>query len=327
MKESLARIYQSIRNFLFSSVNKEFLVFLFFLALSSIFWLMMTLNETYEKDIPVPIRLTGVPRNAVMTGALPDTIRVTVRDKGYTLAAYLYGDRIHPLSMSFSAYANKKTGRGHIPTADIQKLLRGQLFGSSKIIGVKPDKLDFTYNYGLSKRVPIRVAGTVTPNSSYYLARTLFNPEMVTIYANQSLLDSITYVKTIPLRIVNFSDTVQRQVNLSPIAGVKMVPASVSVAFYPDILTEEDIEVPITAEGMPEGKVLRTFPSRATVRFTVGASSFRHVKPEQFSVVVDYKELADHPSEKCNIHLRTWPHNVRNARVTTPQVDYLIEQP
>lgn len=33
--------------------------FLFFLVLSGIFWLMMTLNETYEKELPVAVRLTG----------------------------------------------------------------------------------------------------------------------------------------------------------------------------------------------------------------------------------------------------------------------------
>ena len=37
-----------VRGFLFTLVNKEFLIFLFFLLLSGIFWLLMTLNETYE---------------------------------------------------------------------------------------------------------------------------------------------------------------------------------------------------------------------------------------------------------------------------------------
>ena len=41
----------TVRNFLFSRTNGEFLIFLFFLILSGIFWLLMTLNETYEKEI------------------------------------------------------------------------------------------------------------------------------------------------------------------------------------------------------------------------------------------------------------------------------------
>ena len=40
-----------IRSFLFSRANKEFLLFLFFLAISASFWLLMTLNENYEQEV------------------------------------------------------------------------------------------------------------------------------------------------------------------------------------------------------------------------------------------------------------------------------------
>ena len=52
---------------MFSQMNKQFLIFLFFLILSGMFWLMMTLNETYEKEICVPVRLVGQPKNVVVT--------------------------------------------------------------------------------------------------------------------------------------------------------------------------------------------------------------------------------------------------------------------
>ena len=78
---SVRNILKAVRNFLFSSLNKEFLIFLFFLALSGCFWLMMTLNETMEREYDIPVHLVGTPRNAVITGDLPDTVHVTVRDE------------------------------------------------------------------------------------------------------------------------------------------------------------------------------------------------------------------------------------------------------
>ena len=82
MNKRLTQIYKMVRNFLFSSANREFLTFFFFFILSSLFWLMMTLNENYEKEICVPVRLTNVPRNVVVTTEIEDSLRVTVRDKG-----------------------------------------------------------------------------------------------------------------------------------------------------------------------------------------------------------------------------------------------------
>ena len=140
------------------------------------------------------------------------------------------------------------------------------------------------------------------------------------------MLDSLRYVKTVPINIVNFGDTVIQTVALEKIKGVKIVPNIVRIGLYPDILTEESIEVPIKAINMPEGKVLRTFPSKVRVNFTVGASLFCHISAEQFSVVVDYNTLVANPSDKCAIVLKSSPHSVRNARLQINQVDYLIEQ-
>ena len=146
------------------------------------------------------------------------------------------------------------------------------------------------------------------------------------MYASKRVLDSLRFVKTVPINIVNFGDTVIQTVALEKIKGVKMVPDRVRIGLYPDIMTEESIDVPVGSINMPEGKVLRTFPSRVKVNFIVGASMFRNITADQFQVVIDYNELMEHPSDKCNIYLKASPHSVRSAKLSISQVDYLIEQ-
>lgn len=315
-----------VRNFLFSSANREFLTFFFFLVLSTIFWLMTALNETYEREIGVPAYLVNIPKNVVVTSDMEDTVRVTVRDKGFALLAYTYGEGIRPINVNFQSAITRQSGYGVVSSQELMKMINQRFSGSSKIVQMKPDRLDFHYNYGLSRQVSVKMSGHVVPGKSFYLARTRFWPEKVTVYGSKQALDSLRFVKTVPINITNFNDTVLRTVALETIKGVKIVPNTVRIGLYPDILTEENIEVPITAINMPEGKVLRTFPQRVTVNFIVGASMFRSISPEQFAVVVDYNEIIDHPSDKCSIHLRETPQGVRNARLKMTQVDYLIEE-
>lgn len=315
-----------VRNFLFSSANREFLTFFFFLVLSTIFWLMTALNETYEREIGVPAYLVNIPKNVVVTSDMEDTVRVTVRDKGFALLAYTYGEGIRPINVNFQSAITCQSGYGVVSSQELMKMINQRFSGSSKIVQVKPDRLDFHYNYGLSRQVSVKMSGHVVPGKSFYLARTRFWPEKVTVYGSKQALDSLRFVKTVPINITNFNDTVLRTVALETIKGVKIVPNTVRIGLYPDILTEENIEVSITAINMPEGKVLRTFPQRVTVNFIVGASMFRSISPEQFAVVVDYNEIIDHPSDKCSIHLRETPQGVRNARLKMTQVDYLIEE-
>ena len=320
------QIFKVVGNFLFSSLNKEFLIFLFFLLLSGAFWLMMALNETYEEELKVPVRLVGMPRNAVMTDEPADTVKVTVRDKGFTLVTYKYGHWFRPLTFKFATYANEDQGHGAIPAADIIKQVQSQLYGSSKLLSVKPEKLDFYFTYGASKKVPIRFRGKISTSKSYYLAHTEFSPMMVTAYANKKVLDELKYVEIEPFNYRNLQDTIRRNVRLQKIRGVKLVPSTVRLSVYPDVLTEESIEVPVSAVNMPAGMVLRTFPSRVTVRFTIGASQFRTIRPEQFNVVVDYQTLAENPSDKCTLQLRSVPSSVSKAKLELDKVDYLLEQ-
>ena len=74
---------------------------MFFLGLSGGFWLLATLNETYEKDFIVPIHLTNLPKDVVITSNDDDVVRVTLRDKGFTIMGYLYTERLRPIVLNF----------------------------------------------------------------------------------------------------------------------------------------------------------------------------------------------------------------------------------
>ncbi|MBR1688864.1 MAG: YbbR-like domain-containing protein [Prevotella sp.] len=322
----LRATYQVVRNFLFSIVNKEFLIFLFFLSLSGVFWLMMTLNETYEQEINITTRIANIPKNVVLTSDSTDTVRVTVSDKGWVLITYLYGERLRSVKLNFRNY-DRGNGAGLVSATEIRKLIEQQLDASSKIISIKPDKLEFFYNHGLRKRVPVHWTGRVIPEHLYFISRVAYSPDSVDVYASQEKLDSIRVVYTEPLNYVGFRDTLTVDCQLPKTRGVRYVPDRVKIGFFTDVLTEASIDgVPITCINMPAGKVLRTFPAKVKVNFVTGVSRYHSLRPEDFTIVVDYREIAQHPSEKCNIYLKSVPQGISRATLDVKQVDYLIEE-
>ncbi|MBQ5972066.1 MAG: YbbR-like domain-containing protein [Prevotella sp.] len=321
----IKRILKRMREVVFKMLNRNSLVFLFFLILSGAFWLSMTLDETTDREYPVAVALTGVPDNAVITTEMTDTIHLVLRDKGMTLMTYWLGKGIAPIVFNFSKYASSEHLKGTITTVDIQKAVTKNLHSSTKIVSMKPERLEFYFNYGQRKEVPVRLTGNMDPAGSYYLASTHVEPSTVAVYASQKLLDSLNSV-TAKLDITNYEDTVVQTVPLTKRTGMKCVPAEVKVTLCPDILTEQTIEVPVTAVGMPADKILRTFPAKVEVSFNVGASVFRFIHPEQFTVQADYNDIVANPSEKCTLKLIESPQTVRNAHLVNNQVDYLIEQ-
>ena len=318
-------MWQRLRDFVFSNANREFLVFLFFLCLSGIFWLSMTLNDTYEREFAIPVSVVDIPKNAVLTSEEVDTVKMTIRDKGIILVAYQYGEYLKRLRIPFKNYT-RNNGSGFIPASELQKLVYQQLVSSSKIIATKPEKIEFFYNYGTNKKVPVRWSGRVIPEELYFISRVDYMPDSVTVYASDEKLDSINMVYTETLNYANFRDTLSITCNLAKMKGVKVVPDRVKINFFTDVLTEESIEgVPIKGINLPEGKVLRTFPSKVNVSFVTGVSIYRNLRPEDFTVVADYNEIKRHPSEKCRIALKSVPQGISRARLDVTLVDYLIE--
>ena len=155
-----------VRSFLLSRANKEFLLFMFFLVISGGFWLLMTLNESYEQEVAFPIHITGVPKDIMLTSDEVDTVRVTIRDKGTQIIGYLFDESKRHLKVSFKSY-DRGHGTGFIPNTDLQKLIQQRLSQSAKIVSMKTDGLTIYYNTGASKRVPVRWTGRVMPEQMY----------------------------------------------------------------------------------------------------------------------------------------------------------------
>lgn len=321
----LSHISVIIRDFLFSTFNRDFLIFLFFLFLSTVYWIMSVLNDTMEREITMPVQLVNVPRNAIILDSAHVDVHVMVRDKGYTIAAYKYGDRMTPIKLPFGTYKVDKE-KCVVTAAELHKLISKQLYASTKVVSVKPQQgLTFVFNYGLNRRMPVKLAGSVRPADSYYLARVHFQPESVYVYASARKLDSIAAIYTTQQKIRNFTDTIQRKVTLQRIPGVKVMPEQVTMTLYPDIMVEATANVPVTAINVPEGCTLRTFPPQVQVHYVIGASQYKHIDVNTFEVVADYESTEDGTTPKCALRLIKAPRMARNPHLPTSQVDYLIE--
>ena len=319
-------IFKAIRLFLFSNMNKQLLVFVFFLFLSGIFWLIKTMNETYEKEVKIPIQVGNIPKNVVLTSTPVDTLRVTVRDKGWVILSYLHGDRLKTMNINFKAY-DRGHGRGSIPNGDIKRIVEQALELSSKTISIKPERLEFSYNYGEHKRVPVRWTGRIIPDQLYFISQVEYTPDSVDVYATQQKLDSISTIYTEALNYANFRDTLSIDCQLTHMNDVKVVPKQIHIKFYTDVLTEETMDgVPIQGINVPAGKVLRTFPPKVRIHFVAGADRIRSLCPDDFTVITDYNEIMDTNSEKCKIYLRSVPQGISRASLETKEVDYLIEE-
>lgn len=324
-KRAYLNATRNMKDFLLSAKSREFFIFLFFFLIAGGFWLLQTLNNDYETEFSIPVRLKNVPNNIVITSEPSTSLKLTVKDKGTALLNYKLSRKFFPVTLDFSDY-NGVNNHVRIYSTELQKKVQAQLNASTQLLSIKPDTLDYIYATGESKRVPIKLKGSVSAARMYYLSDTIFSPDSVLVYAPKKALDSITAAYTQPLSIDDISDTLNMQVSLNQWRGVKFVPSVVDLQLPVDIYTEKTVEVPIVGVNFPTDRILRTFPSKVKVTFQVGLSQFRQVTEEDFQIEVSYEELMKLGTDKYTIKIKSYPSIVNQLRVNPTEVDFLIEQ-
>ncbi|MDE6305700.1 MAG: hypothetical protein K2L90_03835, partial [Muribaculaceae bacterium] len=90
--DRIRRWISSANATLHSSRGKDYLVFLLFLCVSYVFWLLLTLNNEIQEDLEVPVELVEIPDSITLISEIPPSIAVSVRDKGSSLARYVWGN-------------------------------------------------------------------------------------------------------------------------------------------------------------------------------------------------------------------------------------------
>ena len=318
-------ISKKIKDFLLAKKSREFLIFLFFMFVSFSFWLLQVLNDDYETEYTVSLRMKDVPDNVVLTSELPSNMKITLKDRGTVLVNYSWGQGPLPLTLDFTEYSDKGN-QVRIPSMSLAKKISAQLSQSTKLVAIKPDTLEFIYTKGAAKTVPVKLCGTITPERQYYVSDTIFSPDSVRVYAPKAILDTITaaYTKTVDFEGV--SDTVRKRVSIAPVKGARFIPDYSDLTLKVDVYAEKTVDVPVVGVNFPHDKVLRTFPSKVKVTFQIGLSRFMEVGADDFQVVVDYNDLQNEGGDKCRLQLKEMPKGVNHVRVNPKEMDYIIEQ-
>ncbi len=324
------RIYKQFKEMLFGTKSHELLVFCFFLAVSFGFWLLQALNETLEREVQVNLDLKNVPPDVVIIDSLPSALSVVIHDRGLALARHSFSTLFHPnhLEIDFKKCETKKNeAEVYISAAEIRRMF-GQVFApTTSIQSYSPDTLRFSYNHGLSRTLPVRLAGSFKAQSQNYIQSIQIEPDSVRVFAPATMLDTMHSVYTEAFLIDGLHEAGSYHVGLHKQKLVKYDPKEISIKVNVGYYTEKTVRVPIIGLNFPADRKLRTFPAQANITFRVESGRYHQITAEDFVLATTYEELMDNTADsKLLLHLRTVPEGVSNVRISPFEVDYLIEQ-
>jgi hypothetical protein len=323
-KSRFAAFLGKIGDFLLKLIRGEFLVFLLFLGITFFFWWSNTMNQNYDTQMKIPLIVADVPDNIRITEQPARQITVSLSGKGTSLRKSGRRGEHKVLRVSNSVFSMSH-GHASLSTSRLRDSISAMLPASVQIRSISPDSLVYHYANQLSMMLPVEFGGTTESQDQFFMERIEFSPDSIRI----SVLESDTAVHRVIAesgQIQLSSDTIIRTVPLRRDPGVIYSQDEVVMTVLSQQYTEKSVEVPVTGVNFPHHMALKSFPSKAVVTFWVKMSEYDRVTAADFQVVVDYNDIAGSDASNARLRIYSQPANVRNVRLQTRTVDYLMER-
>ena len=316
----LSRIRERLKE---SPRTKSIMQYLTFVLISAVFWGFLTFNGDVQLDLEVPVEVS-LPANVHLLTKVPDTLTVTLRDKGYRFISYMFY-KSPKLTLRLSDY-NDGTNTFKIDQSHLKKALAAVLNKHATIVSVLPESLNIKFTDLPGKKVPIRADLSIEPRENYTHIGTLaLSQDSVMVFSDAKTLSEINEVYTYRVEEKDLTDTLRRNVTIAPINNAVVEPRSVDIVVPIEKLKPQTRKVKISVRNAPKGVKMLLFPSEVEVSFRAPVSRLKD--DNDITVVVDYSTIDfSHPSNMVEVAIGEAPATYQDFKIVPKNVEYIIEK-
>lgn len=303
--------------------TRSLLLYLLFVVISAIFWSFLTFNSNVKLDIEVPVKI-NMPRNVHLLSRMPDTLTVTVSDRGYRFFSYLFHSS-PSLTLRFSDY-NDGNGYFRVDQSHLKKALAGILNKHATIISVLPENINIRFTDLPGKKVPVKTDIIVEPRSDYTLYGALIqSQDSVLVFSDAKTLNEINEVYTYHVEEQDLTDTLRRKVTIAPISGAVIEPRAIDIMVPIEKLKSLTRTIKIVVRNAPPGLKMLLFPSDVDVTYS---SPVSRINDEAgITAVVDYNSVDfSSTSNKVKVQIGEVPAAYQDVKLSHDSVEYIIEK-
>lgn len=318
------RLWENIREKMQGSPRtRSILLYLLFVLISAVFWSFLTFNSDVKLDIEVPVKIS-TPGNVHLLSRVPDTLTVTVSDRGYRFFSYLF-HKTPTLTLRFGDY-NDGNGYFKVDQSHLKKALAGLLNKHANIVSVLPENINIRFTDLPGKKVPVKTDILIEPREDYTLYGALIqSQDSVLVFSDAKTLSEINEVYTYHVEELDLTDTLRRKVAIAPINGAVIEPRAINIMVPVEKLRSQTRTVKIAVRNAPAGLKMLLFPNDVEVTYRAPVSRIND--ETDITAVVDYHSVDfGSTSNKVKVQIGEVPAAYQDVKFSHDSVEYIIEK-
>lgn len=320
LKKSIAHFFKSVAK------NKKLNTYSLFLFISFSFWFLSMLSKTHETTLSVPVNYKNYPADLVEINSPIDFIEARVKAPGFSIIFYHFFN-FKTLILDYEIANSKplKNGKNLFWILNSKREKVAKILGSSmEIMDLSPERLIVPFANKTKKEVPIKLFDDITLKSEYWLSSEIqLNPENITIYGDQNVLDSLTEISTELLKLDNVFENTSIKVDLIIPEGLQTKETELSVTINVEQFIEQKMTQKVKVENLKKGYTLKLFPNEISATIRLPKSKYNFLKTDFLNITVDASML-DESKNRLEAQVKNLPSFIKLERLYPQQVEFLL---
>ncbi|MBL7969004.1 MAG: YbbR-like domain-containing protein [Prolixibacteraceae bacterium] len=311
--------------------DKRVAAYLICVAIATGFWFLNALSKTYTVTLTAPVTYVNFPDNKTLANIPPDKFDLKIKAHGFTILRHRLSFLFLPIEFNVNEMTNNrmKESRGNsyaFPSRQFLSDLSYIMSNEMEILSMSPDTLYFKFDQMGQKRVKVKPRLKVSLKKQYQISgETKSIPDSVTVIGAQSVIDTIHFAFTEPIRVTGANQTIQTEVKVSQHKEIFFDPKVVEVTIPVEEYTESQQVVPVEMNDQPNDITIKLFPQKVKLSFQVGLSRFSEIKPEDFKLSVSYNDIKE-GKQRLKITAKEVPAYLYSIKISPEELEYLIEK-
>lgn len=281
-------------------------------------WFIVNLNRDFNVTVQVPVQLSNLPADQILSNSIPDYVSVNVAGEGWQLIT-IYNNPPRILLNAENQSIN------------LAEQVRNQIgaFNDINIIQVQPATITIETEQKATKTVPLRSRVDISLRGQFgLLSDPALSPDSVIITGPSSQLDDISEWQTRRVELTNVNESMEREIPLeAPEGSISIEPVSATLSLEVTEFTEAEVRVPIRTRNLPSNQAVTYNPSSVTVRFDVPINQYSDIQGSRpFSAYVEYSDLVENDSGRIapEIEINETNYIVRLRSFQPTRVSYFM---
>jgi hypothetical protein len=293
-------------------------------------WVVYTLSNEYTAYFRFPLEVETNLEGRTNISRPDNTLFIRGKARGFYIIRNTWRKKIPPITFFVDRdLVHEISGNDdefYLLSDNIDNLVNDALGTDLVLETILSDTIRLRYPREHYKKVPVRFVSDISYKPQYMSFEPVrLTPDSVLVYARESYLEIIEEVKTRKITLGNLSQSVEGIARLEIPENSRLSHAEAEYRIPVRRYVEMSFEVPVTTRNVPYRRELFVLPDVVTIQFRCPFRDASEISPDDFRLVVDYKDFVQKESGKIIPVLEATPHMISHINMAPQFVDGIIQ--